>query len=227
MDNRPPRVEFMKGVILAGGLGTRLRPSTLITNKHLLTVYNKPMIEYPIKTLTDVGCDEIIIVSGGEHIGAFAEYLGSGFTYRVQEEADGIAHALLCVRGLIDGVFPVILGDNYFSETPSFTATPTIYTKEVPDPNRFGVYYKDKIIEKPLTNMGNRAVVGFYVYDHRVFDIIDTLTPSSRGEYEITDVNNAYLNLGAWVTEYEGYWSDLGTFDSLLKTANYIKEKYE
>ncbi len=212
----------MKGVILAGGQGTRLRPSTLITNKHLLPVYNKPMIEYPIKTLTDFGCDEIIIVSGGEHLGAFAEYLGSGFTYRVQDEAAGIAHALRCVKGLTDGIFPVILGDNYFSETPVFTDSPAIYTKEVTDPNRFGVYYKGKIIEKPLTDMGNRAVTGFYVYDERVFDVIDTLMPSHRGEYEITDVNNAYLKMGAEVVNYPGYWSDLGTFDSLLRTSNYI-----
>lgn len=213
----------MTGVILAGGHGTRLRPLTLITNKHLLPVYNKTMIEYPIHTLRRMGCDEIVIVSGGGHLGDFAEYLGSGFTYRVQDEAGGIAQALGCVKGLVDGVFPVILGDNYFSDTPEMPNEPAIYTKSVLNPNSFGVYANRQIIEKPDTPQSDKAVIGLYVYDERVFDIIETLVPSARGELEITDVNNTYLDMGARVVEYQGFWSDMGTFDSLLEVANYVR----
>lgn len=212
----------MTGVVLAGGHGTRLRPLTLITNKHLLPVYNKTMIEYPIQTLKDMGCDDIVIVSGGGHLGDFAEYLGSGFTYRVQDKAGGIAQALGCVKGLVGGVFPVILGDNYFSYSVSMPTKPTIYVKSVLVPNSFGVYANRQIIEKPEVPKSDKAVVGLYVYDERVFKMIDRLSPSARGELEITDVNNIYLKLGAAVIEYEGFWSDMGTFDSLLEVANYI-----
>lgn len=212
----------MKGVVLAGGRGTRLDPLTRIANKHLLPVYDKPMIDYPIQTLRGMGCDEIIIVSGGEHIGGFAEYLGEGYTYKVQSEADGIAKALSCVKGLVDGLFPVILGDNYFAETPEMPRQPAIFTTHVSDPNRFGVYHNGEIIEKPKEFVGNRAVIGLYVYDERVFDIIDTIKPSARGEYEITDVNNAYLKTDMEVIDYHGYWSDMGTFESLRRTANLI-----
>lgn len=217
-----------KGVILAGGNGTRLRPLTRVVNKHLLPVYNKPMIYYPIQTLKDLGCDEIIIVSGGENIGGFAELLKDGsefgvkFTYRVQNEADGVAGALLAAQGLVDGVFPVILGDNYFSEIPANTDEIGIYTKSVPDPQRFGVYANGIIIEKPEKPESNNAVVGFYVYDQEVFDFIKDLEPSDRGELEITDVNNWYLAKGCQVTKYNGFWSDMGTFDSLRKVANRV-----
>lgn len=215
----------MVGVILAGGNGTRLRPLTYIANKHLLPVYDKPMIDYPIKTLKDMGCEEIIIVSGGEHIGGFAEYLGAGYTYRVQTEAGGIAQALKCVEGLVSGMFPVILGDNYFSQAPSMPSVPTVYVKEVKDPERFGVYQNKEIIEKPQNPESNLAVVGLYVYDDRVFDMINELTPSQRGEYEITDINNKYLALGADVKELQGEWSDMGTFDSLLEVANKVSNR--
>ena len=220
----------MKGILLAGGNGTRLRPLTFVSNKHLLSVYDKPMIYYPIQTLKDMGCDEIIIITGGEHIGGFASVLKDGsdfgvkFTYRIQPEAGGIAQALGCVEGLIDGVFPVILGDNFFSEAPPYYAKPTIYLKEVPDPERFGVYYKGKIIEKPENPLSSEAVTGLYVYNEKVFNFIKTLKPSARGELEVTDINNWYLQNDCLVCSYQGKWSDLGTFDSLLEIANYIKE---
>lgn len=215
----------MIGVILAGGNGTRLRPLTQIANKHLLPVYDKPMIDYPIKTLKDMGCEDIIIVSGGEHIGGFAEYLGEGYTYRVQSEAGGIAQALKCVEGLVSGLFPVILGDNYFSIAPNMPTQPTVYVYPVEDPERFGVYQNGAIVEKPTNPESDLAVVGLYVYDDRVFDMINELTPSQRGEYEITDINNKYLESGADVRWMEGDWSDMGTFDSLLEVANKVKEK--
>lgn len=228
----------MTGVILAGGNGTRLRPLTLVANKHLLPVYNQPMIYYPIKTLKEMGCDDIIIVSGGENIGGFADLLHDGrdlgvsLTYRVQNSAGGIAEALNCARGLVSGVFPVILGDNYFEEAPRFPGGPMVYVQEVADPQRFGVYaaYDDLLItEKPDLPPGSTgyAVVGLYVYDERVFDYIATLTPSARGELEITDVNNWYLRQDRQLipTKINGYWSDMGTFDSLNEAANFIRQK--
>jgi glucose-1-phosphate thymidylyltransferase len=218
----------MTGVLLAGGNGTRLLPLTRVVNKHLLPVYNRLMIDLPIKTLVDLGCNEIVIVSGGENIGGFAEYLGDGsaygvrFTYRVQPEADGVAGALLCAEGLVNGVFPVILGDNYFELPPELKDKPTIYLKEVSNPERFGVYDMGVIIEKPEKPDNNQAVVGFYLYNDSVFDFVRTLSPSKRGELEITDVNNWYIRNGASVEEYDGYWSDMGTFDTLLEVAEHI-----
>lgn len=221
----------MTGIILAGGSGTRLRPLTEIVNKHLLPVYDKPMIDYPINTLKAMGCTEVVIVSGGENIGGFAEYLGDGsshdiqVTYRVQTEAGGIAQALRCAKGLVNGLFPVILGDNYVETAPPMPTKPTIYTKAVEDPNRYGVYYDGKIIEKPSTFLSDQAVVGLYVYDERAFDLAEKLKPSARGELEITDINNAYLKLGMAVCALDGYWSDMGTVDSLLSTSNFVKAK--
>lgn len=219
----------MKGVILAGGNGTRLRPLTNVANKHLLPVYNQPMIYYPIQTLKDMGCSEIIIVSGGEHIGGFAELLKDGeqfglhFTYRVQNWASGIAGALDCVEGLVEGLFPVILGDNYLSKAPIMNNKPTIFTKSVSDPERFGVYHDGKIIEKPKNPKSDKAVIGLYIYDDSVFEYTHSLKPSSRNEKEITDVNNWYLQGGCDVKQYSGYWRDTGTFDTLLEVANYVR----
>lgn len=226
----------MKGVILAGGQGTRLRPITNIINKHLMLVYNLPMIYYPISTLKDMGCTDIVIVSGGENIGGFAELLKDGselgvkLTYRVQNSSGGIAEALGCVEGLVDGVFPVILGDNYFQAAPRFPKRPMVYVTEVNDPQRFGVYnaFDDlRITEKPDLPQGSTgwAVTGLYVYDDTVFNYIKQLTPSARGELEITDVNNWYLDNDPLLipTVINGYWGDMGTFDSLLETANVIK----
>ena len=222
----------MIGIILAGGNGTRLKPLTEIVNKHLLPVYKKPMIEYPLETLKLMGCDNIIIVSGGNNIGGFAEYLGDGsryeveLTYKVQTDAGGVAQALSCAENLAKGLFPVILGDNYFSEAPVMPESPTIYYKKIEHPNRFGVFVGDKIIEKPKANVGNKAVTGLYVYDEQCFEFINKLKPSDRGELEITDVNNAYLKNGMLeVEQYFGHWSDMGTFESLLDTSYYVWSK--
>lgn len=217
----------MRGVVLAGGMGTRLRPVTEIYNKHLVLVYDKPMIYYPIKTLKDMGCDEITLVSGGEHIGGFAELLKDGrdlgvdITYRVQPSAGGIADALSCVE-YQEGLFPVILGDNYFSEAPIMPTKPTIYITSVPNPEEYGVYMGGGIIEKPVEPTTNMAVIGLYVYDERVFQYIRDLKPSSRGELEVTDLNNMYLK-DCIVQEYNGFWGDMGTPNGLLKVANYVK----
>lgn len=220
----------MTGVILAGGEGTRLRPLTYVANKHLLPVYDKPMIYYPIETLKSHGMTDIIIVSGGENIGGFAELLEDGselgvnLTYRVQVGVGGIAHALGCVEGLVEGNFTVILGDNYFEEVP-LKPYPSIYLKAVSDAKRFGVYdeEKNRIIEKPSKPSSNLAVTGIYVYDQRVFDVIKGLKLSARGELEITDVNNWYLENNCGVVEVSGVWSDMGTFESLYRAAKFVR----
>ncbi len=235
----------MKGVILAGGTGSRLYPLTKVTNKHLLPVYDKPMIYYPIKTLIDAGIKEIMIISGRGHAGHFLELLGSGadfdvkFTYEIQEEAGGIAQALSLAEDFVDGdSVTVILGDNIFQDNVkedvrNFRNGAKIFLKEVPDAHRFGVAeLKDgKVIgieEKPKISKTNFAVTGFYIYDSEVFDAIKTLKPSERGELEITDVNNYYINKGAMEYEVlEGFWSDAGTFESLLRAGVLVQQYLE
>ncbi len=232
----------MKGVILAGGTGSRLYPLTKVTNKHLLPVYDKPMIYYPIETLINAGIKEIMIVSGRGHAGHFLELLGSGvehgvhFTYEIQEKAGGIAQALSLAEDFVDGdSVTVILGDNIFQDNvkedvSNFNGGAKIFLKEVPDAHRFGVAeLKGKkvigIEEKPKEPKSNFAVTGLYIYDSEVFDAIKTLKPSGRGELEITDVNNYYINKG--VMEYgvlEGFWSDAGTFESLLRAGMLVKQ---
>lgn len=232
----------MKGVILAGGTGSRLYPLTKVTNKHLLPVYDKPMIYYPIETLINAGIKEIMIVSGRGHAGHFLELLGSGvdhgvhFTYEIQEKAGGIAQALSLAKDFVDGdSVTVILGDNIFQDNvkedvANFNGGAKIFLKEVPDAHRFGVAeLKGKkvigIEEKPKEPKSNFAVTGLYIYDSEVFDAIKTLKPSGRGELEITDVNNYYINKG--VMEYgvlEGFWSDAGTFESLLRAGMLVKQ---
>lgn len=217
----------MRGVILAGGRGTRLGDTTRVTNKHLLPVYDRPMIYYPIDTLRAMGCDDILIVTGGENVGGFAQLLGSGFTYRVQDRPDGIAGALAQAEGFTDGLFPVILGDNYFSgATFTMPDRPSIYTAPTDRPRDFGIYnpYTGLITEKPKDSTLSLAVTGLYVYDDRVFDTIRMLVPSERGELEVTDVNNWYLQHGPMdVHRIDGVWSDMGTPDSLLRTALHAK----
>lgn len=179
-----------------------------------------------------MGCERIVIVSGGNNIGGFAEYLGNGsrygveFTYKVQTEAGGIAQALLCAERMVRGLFPVILGDNYFEKAPEMPESPAVFIKRVANPNRFGVLAGGKIYEKPKVDIGNQAVTGLYVYDEWCFDIIKELEPSDRGELEITDVNNRYLEHSDMeAVPYSSHWSDMGTYDSLLETANYIRNK--
>jgi glucose-1-phosphate thymidylyltransferase len=227
----------MKGVVLAGGLGTRMYPLTKVTNKHLLPIYNQPMIYYPIRTLVDAGIDEILIVTGGNSAGDFLRLLGNGkefglrhINYTYQEGEGGIAAALSLAEYFADNdKIVVILGDNIIEgnirgAVESFRAQKDgarILLKEVADPQRFGVpvFEGEKIVridEKPLTPASSYAVIGIYMYDHRVFDFIKTLKPSERGELEITDVNNFYIREGkiAWDL-LEGWWTDAGTFDSL------------
>lgn len=235
----------IKGVILAGGTGSRLYPLTKVTNKHLLPVYNKPMILYPLETLKSLGIDEICIVSGGEHIADFMRFLGSGsefgvkLTYKVQDGPKGIAHALLQAEKFVknDEKVVVILGDNIFEkvEAPQEALSDNnayIYIKEVEDPERFGVVKFDEnneiaeIIEKPKEPPSKFAVTGLYIYPSDVFDFIKTLKPSQRGELEITDVNNWYLKQGRLkAIKIDGFWSDAGTFESLLKATLFVAER--
>lgn len=227
----------MKGVILAGGTGSRLYPLTKVTNKHLLPVYDKPMIYYPIETLINAGIKDIMIVSGRGHAGHFLELLGSGadhgvhFTYEIQEKAGGIAQALSLAEDFVDGdSVTVILGDNIFQDDikediANFNSGAKIFLKKVSDAHRFGVAeLKGKkvigIEEKPKNPKSNFAVTGLYIYDSDVFDAIKTLKPSGRGELEITDVNNYYINKGEMgYGVLEGFWSDAGTFESLLRAS--------
>ncbi len=237
----------MKGIILAGGLGTRLRPLTKVTNKHLLPVYDKPMIYYPLKTLCQAGIRDIMIVTGGNSAGDFLRLLGNGrefglkhIQYTYQEGEGGIAHALdLCEYFSEGKPVCVILGDNIFQEdlTPfvrEFEGQETgarLLLKEVPDPERFGVpeIADGRIIridEKPLQPKSRFAVTGAYMYDSRVFDIIKTLVPSSRGELEITDVNNAYIESGdLHYNILEGWWTDAGQFETLHLASALVAEE--
>jgi len=193
----------MKGVILAGGLGKRLYPLTKITNKHLLPVYEKPMIFYPLQTLINAGIDDILIVTGGNHAGDFLRLLGNGKEF-------GLKHLNYTYQEGEGGI--------------------EILLKEVPDPERFGVaeIVDGKIVgieEKPKVPKSRDAVIGIYMYDARVFDIIRTLRPSDRGELEITDVSNAYIREGKMTYDFlEGWWSDAGTFDSLLRAGNLVAQ---
>jgi glucose-1-phosphate thymidylyltransferase len=235
----------MKGIILAGGTGSRLYPLTKVTNKHLLPVYDKPMIYYPLNTLISAGITEIMIVSGRGHAGHFLELLGSGvefgvrLTYEIQEKAGGIAEALgLAASWADEDNVAVILGDNIFQddirpEVSSFKEGAKIFLKEVPDARRFGVAELKgdrviSIVEKPEHPKSSYAVTGLYLYDHSVFSVIKNLKPSGRGELEITDVNNAYLRKGSMrYSVLEGYWSDAGTFDSLLRASVLVQKHAE
>jgi glucose-1-phosphate thymidylyltransferase len=236
----------IKGIVLAGGLGSRLRPLTSVTNKHLLPVFNQPMIYYPIQTLVNAGIKDIMIVTGGNSAGDFLKLLGNGkafglkhLNYTYQEGEGGIADALSLVEHFADErPVCVVLGDNIIQGNIRAAADAyrqqeggaKILLKKVPDPQRFGVPEIDgqrvvRIDEKPSDPKSEYAVIGIYLYDHQVFDIIRTLKPSGRGELEITDVNNAYIERGemTW-DELEGWWTDAGTFESLLHASNLVAE---
>mgnify|MGYP005839884737 FL=1 len=237
----------MKGVVLAGGLGTRLYPLTHATNKHLLPVYNKPMVFYPIETLVQAGIRDVIVVTGGPFAGHFIGVLKNGkelglrhLEFAYQENEGGIADALrLCEDFADNGPITVILGDNTTDAdiapaVNSFTEGAMVFLKRVPDPERFGVpvFAADDptriiaIEEKPAIPKSPYAVTGLYIYDSRVFEFIRTIRPSGRGELEITDVNNRYIEQGLlrWV-ELDGFWSDAGTFDSLFRSNAYWAQK--
>lgn len=232
---------------MAGGLGTRLYPLTWATNKHLLPIFDKPMIFYPINTLVKAGIKEILVVTGGPHAGHFLQVLKNGkelglkhLEYAYQEGEGGIAAALSLAEDFADGgALAVVLGDNttdadISSAVKNFRGGATVFLKKVPDPQRFGVPVFDqknskkiiKIEEKPAKPQSNFAVTGLYLYDNQVFKIIKTLKPSARGELEITDVNNYYLKEGklTWFN-LSGFWSDAGTFESLFRANKYWAEK--
>lgn len=234
----------MKGIILAGGRGTRLLPATKIMNKHLIPILNNPMILYPLETLKSFGIKDILIVSGGEHIGGFADFLGDGseygvnLTYKVQSEAGGIAQALGLAKDFAhDEPILIILGDNIFDNKQFENVicdfdNAKLFLKEVEDPQRFGVATLDQfgkidgIEEKPKEPKSNLVVTGLYYYPNDVFEIIKTLKPSNRGELEITDVNNFYVR--TWRCDsflLTDFWSDAGTPESLLKTIVWLHKK--
>src|SRR5450432_3649917 len=234
----------MKGIVLAGGTGSRLFPLTKITNKHLLPIYDRPMIYYPIQTLVDAGIQDILVVTGGRNSGDFLRLLSNGkqfglvhINYTYQEGEGGIADALALAEHFADGQkICVVLGDNIIERdiaeaAERFRQQPAgahILLKEVPDAERFGVaeLAGSRIVgieEKPKHPKSNYAVTGFYMYDETVFEKIETLVPSGRGELEITDVNNAYIREGTMTFSYlDGWWTDAGTFESLLRAGNLV-----
>ncbi len=236
----------MKGVVLAGGTGSRLFPLTKVTNKHLIPIYDRPMIYYPIQTMVDAGINEILVVTGGRNSGDFMRLLGNGkdfglkrLNYAYQDGEGGIADALSLAEHFADGdKICVILGDNIIEKdirkaADSFRAQPKgakILLKEVPDAERFGVAEMkgDKIVgieEKPVRPKSNMAVTGIYMYDGTVFDKVNKLVPSDRNELEITDVNNFYIHEGTMTWDVlDGWWTDAGTFESLLRAANLVAQ---
>jgi len=236
----------MRGIILSGGSGTRLNPLTKITSKQLLPIYNRPMIYYPLNTLIKAGIKEILIIVSPDRAGDYLNLLGSGkefgvkFTYEIQDKPEGLAQAFIIGEHFIDDQnVAMILGDNIFEDDFSediknFKGGAKVFAKKVSDPERFGVVKFDedmkaeKIVEKPKEYLSNYAVTGLYVYDNKVVEIAKNMKPSERGELEITDVNNIYLEKGELdVALVNGEWLDAGTFDSLLKANNFAKEKMQ
>lgn len=247
-------MQIKKAIILAGGSGTRLRPLTLATNKHLLPVFNKPMIYHAIEKLVDAGISRIMVVTSPEHIGSFIRALGSGehwkpkysgehqiqITYGIQNEPNGIAQGLYIARDYIGGEACVLyLGDNYMEDDlephiRSFAGGATVFLKKVPDPQRFGVATLGKkgevlnIEEKPKKPKSDLAVAGVYLFDNTVFEKMKDQKPSKRGEYEITYVNNKYIKEGKLrAAILKKRWNDIGTFDSLVETSKHLQKRHE
>lgn len=234
----------MKGIILAGGSGTRLRPLTQVTSKQLLPIYNKPMIYFPIETLIRAGIKDILIIVAPDHAGDFLKLLGSGkefgckFTYEIQDKPEGLAQAFLIGENFIgnDSV-TLILGDNLFEDDfteaiTSFQKGGRVFAKEVSDPERFGVVAFDSnkrvtsIEEKPAQSKSSYAVTGLYIYDNTVVEKSKKLAPSARGELEITDLNNVFLQEGTLdVAFVEGRWFDTGTFESLHEAITFVRDR--
>jgi glucose-1-phosphate thymidylyltransferase len=234
----------MKGIILAGGKATRLRPLTKITSKQLLPVYNKPMIFYPIETLVNAGIKDILIIIAPDYAGHFLNLLGSGrdfgckFTFEIQEEPRGLSDAFIVGEQFIGkSNVTMILGDNIFehdfsNEIKNFKTGGHVFAKEVPDPERYAVVEFDEngnvkaIVEKPEQPKSNYAVPGIYIFDNRASEFAKNVKPSPRGEIEIPDLYNQYLSIGELtVSKIDGIWEDAGTFDSLLRTSNWMAEK--
>lgn len=234
----------MKGIVLAGGSGTRLRPLTKVTSKQLLPVYNKPMVLYPLETLLRAGIKDILFIVAPDHAGDFLQLLGSGkeyganFTYEIQDKPEGLAQAFIIGADFIDDEnVAMILGDNIFEDDFSdtirnFKSGGHIFAKEVPDPERFGVVkFNDQmqaeiIAEKPKEYISNYAITGLYLYDNRVVEVAKSLKPSARNELEITDLHNWYLQQGDLkVDTVTGEWIDAGTFESLHRASVLMAEK--
>jgi glucose-1-phosphate thymidylyltransferase len=234
----------MRGIILSGGSGTRLKPLTKVTSKQLLPIYNRPMIYYPLNTLIKAGIKEILIIVAPDRAGDYLNLLGSGrefgvkFTYEIQDKPEGLAQAFIIGENFIDQEnVTMILGDNifeddFFEEIKNFKSGGKVFAKEVTDPERFGVVKfgadmkAEKIMEKPKEYLSNQALTGLYIYDKRVVAIAKSMKPSARGELEIVDVMNWYLERGELeVARVKGEWLDAGTFESLLKAQNFAKEK--
>ncbi len=234
----------MKGIILAGGSGTRLRPLTRVTSKQLLPLYDQPMIFYPLQTLLTAGIKDILIIIAPDHAGDFLKLLGSGkdfnckFTYEIQDSPDGLAQAFIIGQNFIgqDNV-TLILGDNIYEDDFSdsirtFENGGRVFLKEVPDPERFGVAEFDEsgkvlsIEEKPKQPKSSHAVTGLYIYDQTVVERVKQLKPSARGELEITDLNNVYLQAGQLdVALVKGKWFDTGTFESLFEATMFVRQQ--
>ncbi|MDA1079673.1 MAG: sugar phosphate nucleotidyltransferase [bacterium] len=234
----------MKGIILAGGSGTRLRPLTSITSKQLLPIYNKPMIFYPLETLLSAGIREVLIIVAPSNAGDFLKLLGSGkefgckFTYEIQDKPEGLAQAFLIGENFLgDDSATLVLGDNIFEDNftepiTTFRSGGRVFAKEVADPERFGVVAFDEnkkaisIEEKPAQPKSNYAVTGLYIYDNTVVQKVKSLQPSARGELEITDLNNVYLREGSLdVAFVSGKWFDTGTFESLYEATQFVRER--
>jgi len=234
----------MKGIILAGGSGSRLKPLTQVTSKQLLPIYNKPMIYYPLETLLKAGIKDILIIVAPDHAGDFLKLLGSGkefgckFTYEIQDKPEGLAQAFMVGENFIgDDSVTLILGDNVYEDDfeeaiSSFKSGGRVFAKKVKDPERFGVVEFDEnqkalsIVEKPKDPKSNFAVTGLYIYDNSVIEKSKNLQPSSRGELEITDLNNVYLKEGSLdVAFVEGKWLDTGTFESLHEAIIFARER--
>jgi glucose-1-phosphate thymidylyltransferase len=234
----------MKGIILAGGSGTRLRPLTQVTSKQLLPIYDKPMIYFPIETLLKAGIKDILIIVAPDHAGDFLKLLGSGrefgckFTYEIQDKPEGLAQAFLIGENFLGGdSATLILGDNLFEDDfseaiTSFRTGGRVFAKQVQDPQRFGVVAFDdqqkaiSIEEKPVEPKSNYAVTGLYIYDNTVVEKTKSLQPSARGELEITDLNNVYLREGTLdVAFVEGRWFDTGTFESLFEAITFVRDR--
>lgn len=235
----------MKGIILAGGAGSRLSPLTKVTSKQLLPVYNKPMIQYPLETLIKAGIKDILIIVAPDHAGDFLKCLGSGkefgchFTYEIQDKPEGLAQAFIIGQNFIDDDnVTLILGDNLFEDDfteaiQSFRRGGRVFAKRVPDPERFGVVEFDEqgkvlsIEEKPAVPKSSYCITGLYVYDHTVIDKALNLQPSDRGELEITDINNLYLQEGQLdVALINGSWFDTGTFESLYEAVTFARQRH-
>lgn len=221
----------MRGVILAGGEGTRLG---LPYNKQATLVYEKPMITYPLETLKQMGCDSTVIVTNPNGIGDLAKIIKDGaeygmdITYKIQPESGGVSQALGYAEGEVKGVFPVLCGDVFLDPAPEPTNEPTLYWHEFEGAQNHSVWNPEtnEIVEKPLRDIGKRAIIA-YVFDERVFELIKTLEPSERGELEMTDLYKWYLDNGVKMQEYKGTFIDMGTPEGLLKAANHIKERHE